>query len=155
MTISSRKEASSFADEQALALLRKRQLSITEGRKRILQLFLNKEGALSHGDIEKKAGASFDRVTIYRTLQTFVDKGIIHSIPSADNSVRYALCKDECADGHHQHHHVHFVCDQCQQTFCLDEVATPTVKLPRGYKVQEIELLAKGICRACTGVKKP
>lgn len=150
----SRKATSPRNNEKVLALLRHRRLSVTDGRKRILHFFLEKEGALSHGDIEKKAGASFDRVTIYRTLQTFVDKGLIHSIPSADNSVRYALCKDECADGHHQHHHVHFVCDQCQQTFCLDEVATPTVKLPRGYQVAEIELLAKGICRACTESKK-
>lgn len=152
--MSSRKFTSSRNNEQVLALLRQRRLSVTDGRKQILQFFLEKEGALSHGDIEKKAGASFDRVTIYRTLQTFVDKGLIHSIPSADNSIRYALCKDECADGHHQHHHVHFVCNQCQQTFCLDEVATPTVKLPRGYQAAEIELLAKGICRACTESKK-
>lgn len=152
--MSSRKMTSSKNDEQVLTLLKKRQLSITDGRKRILQLFLEKEGALSHGDIEKKAGDSFDRVTIYRTLQTFVDKGLIHTIPSADNSIRYALCKEECADGLHRHHHVHFVCGNCQQTFCLDEVATPTVKLPRGYMVKEIELLAKGICRTCSGNKK-
>lgn len=152
--MSSRTMTSSKNDEKVLTLLKKRQLSITDGRKRILQLFLEKEGALSHGDIEKKAGDSFDRVTIYRTLQTFVDKGLIHTIPSADNSIRYALCKEECADGHHRHHHVHFVCGSCQQTFCLDEVATPTVKLPRGYMVNEIELLAKGICRSCSGYKK-
>lgn len=152
--MSSRKANSLIKEDQALGLLKQRQLSITEGRKRILQLFLDKEGALSHGDIEKKAGETFDRVTIYRTLQTFVDKGLIHTIPSADNSIRYALCKDECADGHHRHHHVHFLCGTCGQTFCLDEVATPTVKLPRGYLVKEIELLAKGICRTCSGVKK-
>lgn len=148
--MASRKFATPVQEEKVLHLLRARQLSITEGRKCILQLFLDKEGALSHGDIEKKAGDSFDRVTIYRTLQTFVDKGLIHTIPSADNSIRYALCKDECADGHHRHHHVHFLCGICQQTFCLDEVATPTVKLPRGYMVDEIELLAKGICRSCS-----
>lgn len=155
MALSPRKTASLSKEEQALHLLKARQMSITEGRKRILQLFLDKEGALSHGDIEKKAGDSFDRVTIYRTLQTFVDKGLIHTIPSADNSIRYALCKDECADGHHRHHHVHFLCGTCQQTFCLDEVATPTVKLPRGYVVNEIELLAKGICRSCSAAKRP
>lgn len=148
--MASRKSATAVKEEKVLDLLRARQLSITEGRKCILQLFLEKEGALSHGDIEKKAGDSFDRVTIYRTLQTFVDKGLIHTIPSADNSIRYALCKEECADGHHRHHHVHFLCGTCQQTFCLDEVATPTVKLPRGYVVHEIELLAKGICRSCS-----
>jgi Fur family ferric uptake transcriptional regulator len=75
-------------------ILRKKNLSVTESRKKILSLFLGGSDALAHGDIEKKAGEKFDRVTVYRTLQTFVEKGIIHTIPTSDNSVRYALCKD-------------------------------------------------------------
>ena len=91
-------------------ILRRNSLSVTESRKKILNLFLNVQGALAHGDIEKKAGEKFDRVTVYRTLQTFVEKGIIHTIPTTDNSVRYALCKDDCTEGHHHDHHVHFIC---------------------------------------------
>ncbi|MFN4970176.1 MAG: hypothetical protein ACK4YH_06830, partial [Bacteroidota bacterium] len=53
--------------------LKRKGLSVTDSRKKILQLFMQQKGALSHGDIEKKAGATFDRVTIYRTLQTFLD----------------------------------------------------------------------------------
>jgi len=131
-------------------LLKKNQLSVTEGRKKILQLFLDQPGALSHGDIEKKAGERFDRVTIYRTLQTFVDKGIIHTIPTADNSVRYALCKDDCSEGHHHDHHIHFVCEKCHQTFCLDDVVTPAIKLPRGYSAGHVEVVVEGICRNCS-----
>ena len=142
-----RKTANS--ENQILDLLKRRGLSITEGRKRILGLFINQQGALSHGDLEKKAGVGFDRVTIYRTLQTFVEKGIVHTIPSADNQTRYALCKEECSDGQHRHHHVHFVCQNCSKTFCLDEVATPTVRLPKGYAVQQIEMLVQGTCRHC------
>ena len=82
-------------------ILRRNSLSVTESRKKILNLFLNVNGALAHGDIERKAGEKFDRVTVYRTLQTFVEKGIIHTIPTTDNSVRYALCKDDCTEGHH------------------------------------------------------
>jgi Fur family ferric uptake transcriptional regulator len=33
--------------------------------------------------IEKEVGDKYDRVTIYRTLQTFEEKGIIHTIPTA------------------------------------------------------------------------
>src|ERR1700745_2989733 len=104
-------------DKKANEMLRKNNLSVTEGRKKIIQLFLEQAGALAHGDIEKKAGEKFDRVTIYRTLQTFVDKGIIHTIPTADNSIRYALCKDDCSEGHHHDHHIHFVCDHCGNTY--------------------------------------
>lgn len=130
-------------------LLKRHHLSVTESRKKILQLFLEHTGALAHGDIEKRAGEKFDRVTVYRTLQTFVDKGLIHTIPTADNSVRYALCKDECAEGHHHDHHIHFVCTQCQNTFCLDDVVTPDLKLPKGYAATHVEVVAEGICRNC------
>lgn len=136
-------------DRQIGNLLKKNNLSVTGSRKKILQLFLEQPGALAHGDIEKKAGEKFDRVTVYRTLQTFVDKGIIHSIPTADNSIRYALCKDECSEGHHHDHHIHFVCDNCSNTYCLDDVVTPDIKLPRGYSAHHVEVVVDGICRHC------
>ena len=101
-------------------ILKKNQLSITEGRKKILDLFINSEGALSHADIEKETESAFDRVTVYRTLQTFVEKGIIHHIPTTDNSILYALCREECEAGHHHDNHVHFICDDCNKTVCLD-----------------------------------
>jgi len=131
-------------------ILKRNQLSVTGSRSRILQLFLEQPGALAHGDIERKAGEKFDRVTVYRTLQTFVDKGIIHTIPTADNSIRYALCKDECAEGHHQDHHIHFVCDNCGNTYCLDDVVTPEINLPKGYNARHSEVVVNGTCKDCT-----
>lgn len=130
-------------------ILRKNQLSVTSSRERILQLFLEQQGALAHGDIEKRAGEKFDRVTVYRTLQVFVEKGIVHTIPTADNSILYALCKDNCEAGHHHDHHVHFECDHCGTTYCLDDVVTPDIKLPAGYSTEQIDVVVKGRCRAC------
>ena len=130
-------------------ILRNNNLSVTASREKILNLFLEQQGALAHGDIEKRAGEKFDRVTVYRTLQTFVDKGIIHIIPTTDNSIRYALCKDDCKDGHHHDHHVHFVCNNCHITYCLDDVVTPELKLPKGYTFSHIEVVAQGICKNC------
>lgn len=130
-------------------LLKQNKLSVTGSRTKILQLFLEQPGALAHGDIEKKAGEKFDRVTVYRTLQTFVDKGIIHTIPTADNSIRYALCKDECREGTHRDHHIHFVCKACNNTYCLDDVVTPEVDLPKGYRAEHVEVVVEGICKNC------
>lgn len=131
-------------------ILKRNQLSITGSRTRILELFLAKNGALAHADIEKNAGEKFDRVTVYRTLQSFLDKGIIHSIPTADNSVRYALCKDDCTEGHHHDNHIHFVCQNCGVTTCLDEVLIPAVELPKGFKAQRIEMVVSGKCKDCS-----
>lgn len=131
-------------------ILKRNQLSVTASREKILQLFLEHPGALAHGDIEKLAGEKFDRVTVYRSLQTFVEKGIIHTIPTADNSIRYALCKDDCEAGHHHDHHIHFVCNRCHNTYCLDDIVTPDVRLPSGYTSEHIEMVVEGICKQCS-----
>jgi Fur family transcriptional regulator, ferric uptake regulator len=130
-------------------ILKKNELSVTEGRKKILELFLSSDGALAHADIEKKTGENFDRVTVYRTLQTFVDKGIIHHIPTSDNSILYALCKDNCEAGHHHDNHVHFVCNVCNKTICLEEVTVPQVKLPKAFTPNHAEMVVSGICGDC------
>ena len=136
-------------DTEVLSILKKNQLSVTEGRKKILELFYKSDGALAHADIEKNTEAAFDRVTVYRTLQTFVDKGIIHHIPTTDNSILYALCKDDCEEGHHHDHHVHFICDNCNKTICLDDVTVPDVKLPKGFKPKHAEMVVTGVCDDC------
>ena len=130
-------------------ILKKNRLSVTASREKILNLFLDQTGALAHGDIEKRAGEKFDRVTIYRTLQAFVEKGIIHTIPTADNSIRYALCIDDCYEGHHHDKHVHFICDECSKTICLPDVTIPKVKLPKGFTPEHSEMVVTGICEEC------
>lgn len=130
-------------------ILKQNRLSITGSRLKILEFFLAHDGALSHADIEKNTGESFDRVTVYRTLQTFVEKGIIHLIPTTDNSIKYALCKDDCAPGHHHDNHVHFICDECSKTICLDGVNIPIVKLPKGFTPQHAEMVVTGVCGDC------
>lgn len=132
------------------AILKNSTLSVTASRKKILDIFLSSENALSHQDIETECSEQFDRVTIYRTLQTFLDKGIIHNIPTTDNATKYAVCNDMCiTTGHHHDNHVHFLCNSCGKTLCLDDVNIPAVKLPTGYSTQEINMVVKGICTSC------
>ncbi len=130
-------------------MLRKNQLSVTGSRKSILELFLVSDGALAHADIEKQTGEKFDRVTVYRTLQSFMEKGIIHTIPSSDNSIRYALCKDDCSAGHHHDNHVHFICKVCDRTVCLDGVTVPEVDLPPGFVPADRQMIVTGMCGEC------
>jgi Fur family ferric uptake transcriptional regulator len=130
-------------------ILKRKGLSVTEGRMKILDLFKDTSGALAHADIEKQTGAVLDRVTVYRTLQTFVDKGIIHQIPTTDNAVLYALCRHNCNQEHHADNHVHFICNDCAVTVCLDDVMVPEVKLPRGFRPLQSAMVVTGFCRQC------
>jgi len=77
-----------------------------------------------------------------------VEKGIIHTIPTTDNSVRYALCKD-CTEGHHHDDHVHFICQQCGATLCLNDVIAPEIRLPKGFSINQIQVVVKGTCKDC------
>ena len=61
-------------------ILKRNGLSVTASRTKILDLFLAAEGALAHADIEKNTDAAYDRVTVYRTLQTFLR--ILDQIPA-------------------------------------------------------------------------
>ncbi len=142
-------------EAQINSILKRNSLSVTSGRKKILELFLENNAALSHGDIEKKAGEKFDRVTVYRTLQSFVEKGIIHSIPTADNSILYALCKDNCSEGHHHDNHIHFICSKCGDTTCLENISTPMIKLPDNFVATKVEVVVNGICKNCQKKKAP
>ena len=135
--------------KQAEAILRGNKLSLTHSRKSILAAFLQEDpSALSHADLESLV-ADTDRVTIYRTLHTFSESGIIHSISSADGSLRYALCKGECEQGHHHDDHVHFRCNKCGQTQCLEKIIIPEVAVPKGFRVEKKEMVMEGVCARC------
>lgn len=136
-------------EQQIHHLLKRNRLSVTESRSKILELFLSQTAALAHSDIEKRTGLNFDRVTIYRTLQTFLERGILHTVPTSDNAVLYALCKNDCSEGHHHDHHIHFICQTCGNTQCLEEVEVPEIMLPRGYTTTQVQVVVNGICKDC------
>ncbi len=135
-------------DDSSDQLLKDFRLRTTTSRQSILHLFLEKEHALSHNDIENAIDNTLDRVTVYRTLKTFLDKGLIHKVLDDEGSLKYALCNEACTVKGHHHDHVHFKCIKCGQTNCL-QVEVPEVKLPKGYKSNEINLLIQGICESC------
>ena len=112
-------------------ILKDFKLRSTPSREAILLAFLQRDYALSHGDVERQVPENFDRVTVYRTLKTFLDKGLIHKVLDDEGSLKYALCTEACTSVNHHHDHVNFKCTKCGETSSLqDEV--PTEKLPQG-----------------------
>ena len=134
------------SDEQILQDFRLRN---TSSRADILRLFRQRPYALSYSTIEKEVAQSHDRVTVYRTLKTFLDKGVVHKVLDDQGSLKYALCKEHCTTREHHHEHVHFKCTQCGQTHCLEDVSIPELGLPKGFEATEMNLLIQGICSKC------
>lgn len=138
-------------DINSLQILKSKNLSITPCRLAILKLFSNKTIAISNSNIEESIKSSFDRVTIYRTLKSFLEIGIIHKIPDDNGEIKYALCReDHCPDHVHAHEHLHFKCSKCQETSCLEEIRLPIISLPKGYISITTNVLVQGICKKCS-----
>lgn len=136
---------------QAEQLLKNKGLRLTDSRKTILELFMAHPYAISHSYIENTLPPAHDRVTIYRTLNSFLEKGLIHKVLDEGGGAKYALCNaDVCSEHAHQHNHIHFKCEKCLQTFCLDDVQLPHISLPANYTVKEVGVLVSGICKNCT-----
>ena len=134
---------------RAIKLLKAHGLRQTNCRMQVLGLFLEQDFALASHDLEQNVGEQFDRVTVYRTLKSFLDKGLIHKVPDDGSGTKYALCSTHCSEEAHHDDHVHFKCTNCGMTTCLEEVELPKVALPEGYSLQEINLLIQGVCKTC------
>ena len=138
-----------MSKETLLSILKKHRLRNTDCRQEVLSLFLATDFALSNADIEKSISQNYDRVTIYRTLKNFLEKGIIHKVLDDIGNPKYALCKEQCSPESHNHQHVHFKCVSCGQTNCLENIQIPQFELPQGYQMLESNILINGICQAC------
>lgn len=133
---------------KAIDTLKNHKLRVTETRTKVLGEFMEGNTALKQTDLEHKLGNSFDRVTIYRTLNAFLESGIIHKIPDDSGATQYALC-DNCDVHEHHDEHIHFKCTVCNKLECLDHYTVPQFEVPQGYTVKTADLVVTGICADC------
>ena len=128
-------------------ILKTRNLRATELRVALLEIISNLGRAVSHQEIQNSL-IKFDRITLYRTLNSFIERGILHKIILEDNKNFYALCNLECTTDKHQHQHIHFQCNQCKEVSCLESKEPISLGIS-DHLVDEIEITASGICQDC------
>ena len=129
-------------------ILRSHGLRVTNTRTSILNLFVTSSSALSNKLIEESL-PELDRITLYRTLRTFEDKGIIHQAVDSTSITKFALCVQDCDEHHHKDHHAHFHCQRCKKTYCIDEINLPDVELPQDFSPSSTYLVVEGLCSSC------
>ena len=130
-------------------LLRAHGLRKTPIRTEMLSLFTKHDTALSASDIIARMKSSHDRVTVYRALSSFEEHGIVPRASEDERGVKYALCGKHCPDESHADQHAHFICDQCHQTYCLEEVKVPEVAVSDEFSVDRTNYTFSGTCKAC------
>ena len=119
----------------------------TANRILVLREMLRNSHPVNLADLEI-ALAPMDKGSIFRVLQLFSEKEIIHVIEDGSRSLKYEVC-------HAEHHHTatdqhpHFYCEKCGELYCIDSISLPDIKLPDDFKVRSINLMVKGICPKC------
>ncbi|MBL4661997.1 MAG: transcriptional repressor [Flavobacteriaceae bacterium] len=127
-------------------LLAEKKISKTPFRKDVLAIFHKYKNAIPLSMVEKELN-EYNRITLYRTIKIFLEKGILHEITISGEASNYAICQD-CDTAVYNHQHVHFKCNKCNAIFCVEVDEFPNIKLP-GYKIEQLEIQATGLCLEC------
>ncbi|HPC03562.1 MAG TPA: transcriptional repressor [Syntrophales bacterium] len=140
------KEKESHCDPREV--LERKKLARTAPRIAILEKLIRSGRALTVSDLVSE-GMEMDRVTIYRTLNTLRDKGIVREIPTSSGTNYYEMaCR-------HNPLHPHFYCTSCRSMTCLPPLAGGEMKawltLPEGLLARELTVSISGLCGRCDG----
>lgn len=147
------KDANTLIMDLAEKLLLREGLNKTPCRLDILRVLKNSDTALSDIEIKALLAFDYDRATIFRTLRTFLDTGLIHSIPVDSGDVRYAITMKEL--GSKKNFHAHFHCINCQKVVCLQDIRFNEPKLPGQFKPTFFSLVIDGYCGQCQEQNNP
>lgn len=134
------------------ALLRKSGLRRTPVRVGVMEVLTRSGRPMSVPQILGKLRGSVDTVTVYRTLNTFARKRLVHRVRGEDRSWLYAA--SDAIDARPQHLHPHFVCDACGKVECLGGAEIPrtlvaSLDVSPGYDVSYPEVVLHGTCPRC------
>ena len=103
---------------------------------------------MSMGELED-ALETVDKSVISRTLSLFREQHLVHVIEDGGDGVRYELCHSH-HDDHDDDTNVHFHCESCGRTFCLEDIPVPEVAVPDGFKASSVNYMIKGTCPDCS-----
>ena len=123
-------------------------------------------GPMSVQEVVEFLPADTDVVTVYRTLNTLVEKGMAQRVRGDDRSWLYELGQhgkpdDSANPTGSAHAHAHFFCDGCGKIECLPDMKVENALalsglLKPGYAVRDQEVTVRGTCATCgVGSQKP
>jgi Fur family ferric uptake transcriptional regulator len=135
------------SDSKARKMLKAAKLYRTECRAAILKMLLEAGKPLNHEQITQRLGKKcFNKVTIYRTLESFCEAGLVHKAFMQKRAWHFESAQD-CSESQC---HPHFTCTNCGVTHCMTGMTLPMVKSPhKGFIIRRQQVRLEGLCPAC------
>jgi Fur family ferric uptake transcriptional regulator len=134
-------------DDKARHMLKDAELYCTKARVAVLKTLMWASSPLRQDQIGAQLIAhTFDKVTIYRTLESLTAAGLVHRVFMHERAWHFELA-DHCTD---RQCHPHFTCLSCGATHCLTDIALPMARIPhKGYIINRQQVRLEGLCPAC------
>jgi Fur family ferric uptake transcriptional regulator len=142
-----RKMTKSNLETKAREMLKSAKLYCTRGRIDILTVLMKAGKPLSQDQIAQRSGKEhFDKVTIYRTLESLLAVGLVHNA-FIDKRARHFELSHNCTQ---RQCHPHFTCTKCGDTHCLPGISLPMAKSPyKGFIIRRQQVRLEGLCPVC------
>jgi Fur family transcriptional regulator, ferric uptake regulator len=139
--------------DKVISILKANELKVTPVRIQVLEVLLESGIALSHTDITNHLGDNtIDKVTLYRTLNHFHKKGLIHKVANEDRNWLYAILLPDFGRPEPDESHAHFICDDCEKIYCFPYGSfgyDNVVSQNNGFIVSKQEIRLHGLCPSC------
>ena len=133
--------------EEIISKLEAKGIKPTSNRILVMKALASGENPQSLKDLEQKM-VSMDKSSIFRTLTLFLEHDAVHAFEDGRGVLNYELCEE---DGECDHHdgHIHFYCESCHRSFCMEDIHIPSFELPEGFYPHSISFVIKGECPEC------
>ena len=119
----------------------------TANRILVLKALRGEEHPVTLTDLELTL-SPMDKSSIFRVLTLFLEQDIVHAFEDGRGLLNYELCGSE-GPCDRQDEHIHFYCESCRQSFCMDDLPLPEMELPAGYTPHSLSFVIKGECPRC------
>lgn len=119
----------------------------TANRILVMKTLMGEQNPQSLSNLERKM-VSMDKSSIFRTLTLFQEHDVVHAFEDGRGVLCYELCEEKGACDHHDGH-IHFYCESCQRSFCMEDIHIPSFELPEGFYPHSISFVIKGECPDC------
>ena len=100
----------------------------TANRILVMKTLMGEQNPQSLSNLERKM-VSMDKSSIFRTLTLFLEHDVVHAFEDGRGVLCYELCEEKGACDHHDGH-IHFYCESCQRSFCMEDIHIPSFELP-------------------------
>jgi len=122
----------------------------TQQRQRVYDVLLDKRDHPTAEEVflrAKQQMPDISMATVYNCLDALVKTGVVRQVKVERGAARF------CPN---MHEHWHFHCTECGGVFDVDMPGNvgKALPMPKGFRIDQFEIAAHGVCSACNASRK-